>query len=388
MWRLLVRSQGTLETRFVDRRCASSLKYSRRRKFVDRARLAISSGNGGDGCVSFDRTKNRRVGKPNGGNGARGGDIVVEATASTRGITLTSSHFRAKSGGHGQRQGKAGKSAKDVVIQVPVGTVISQLDTHALSSRVQPSDWDKAVQLEDLTTIGQRVVIAKGGAGGRGNSLFASSTNRSPHMKEAGQLGATKRLQLELKLLADIGLVGFPNAGKSTLLGSISAATPKVASYPFTTLHPFVGHVRLSSDDAYTVVDLPGLIRGASENRGLGHAFLRHVERTRVILYVLDSSEPPEVVEENLRVLLDEVEAYSPGLSLAHSALLASKTDCAAEGSVTQVQMLAQELGVQSLEVSAIEGDVDDFRFQLHRLLEKMTPAPPVDVELIPSDME
>ena len=248
--------------------------------FVDEADIEVVAGDGGDGCLSFRREKHVPRGGPDGGDGGTGGSIFL--VASTHLSTLVSfrfhPQFQAKRGAHGQGANKTGRSGRDLKVEVPIGTVIYRVTD------------DGPVQLADLTSAGQRVCVGQGGRGGRGNARFATATNRAPRRTESGQPGESLQLHLRLKLLADVGLVGFPNAGKSTLISRISSAKPKIANYPFTTLTPNLGVVELSNDRSFVVADVPGLIKGAHDGHGLGDRFLGHLERTKVLVHVIDLS--------------------------------------------------------------------------------------------------
>jgi GTP-binding protein len=248
--------------------------------FVDEVDIHVAAGHGGRGAMSFRREKFVPRGGPNGGDGGAGGSVYLVASANLN--TLLNYRFQkefaAGRGGHGEGSNRTGKKGADIVLEVPVGTTV--YETHD----------GEAVQIADLTVDGERVMLAKGGLGGRGNAQFATSTNRAPRRAEPGLPGEEKALRLHLKLLADAGLVGFPNAGKSTLISRISAARPKIADYPFTTLTPNLGVVGLSNDRSFVVADVPGLIEGAHTGMGLGHRFLSHLERTRVLVHVVDVS--------------------------------------------------------------------------------------------------
>ncbi len=246
--------------------------------FVDEVEIRVQAGGGGNGCLAFRREKFVPRGGPDGGDGGRGGDIVLES--SERHNTLVHFRFnpehRAQRGGHGEGSNRHGKDGRDVVLRVPVGTAVYDAATGEL--------------LADFLHPGERRILANGGRGGRGNARFATSTNQAPRRVEPGEPGEERRLRLELKLLADVGLVGFPNAGKSTLISVISAARPKIANYPFTTLQPNLGVVAAGEDDSYVVADIPGLIAGAHTGAGLGIQFLRHIERTRLLVHLVDVS--------------------------------------------------------------------------------------------------
>ncbi|HEX2343949.1 MAG TPA: GTPase ObgE [Vicinamibacterales bacterium] len=248
--------------------------------FVDEVEIRVTAGSGGNGCLSFRREKFVPRGGPNGGNGGRGGSVSLVASPHLNTLVNFRFHpeFRADRGVHGEGSNRTGADGKDLALEVPVGTVVYEQTAEGLA------------KLADLTAIGQRVLVAQGGRGGRGNAAFTSSTNRAPRRTEPGAEGEDKQLRLRLKLVADVGLVGFPNAGKSTLISRISAARPKIADYPFTTLTPNLGVVGLSDDRSFVVADVPGLIEGAHVGHGLGYQFLSHLERTKVLVHVIDVS--------------------------------------------------------------------------------------------------
>jgi GTP-binding protein len=268
-------------------------------KFLDQAKVFIRSGDGGAGCVSFRREKFIEFGGPNGGDGGRGGDVVAECVDGLNTLIdyRYQQHFKAKTGGHGMGANRSGASASDVVLKVPVGT--------------QVFDEDNETLLADFTEVGQRTVLAKGGNGGFGNAHFKSSTNRAPRRANPGLPGQERTIWLRLKLIADAGLVGLPNAGKSTFLSVVSAAKPKIADYPFTTLHPQLGVVSVDTRE-FVLADIPGLIEGAHEGVGLGDRFLGHVERCRVLLHLVDGT--VEHAGEAYKTVRTELEAYGGGL--------------------------------------------------------------------------
>ena len=249
--------------------------------FVDEVDIHVQAGSGGGGCLSFRREKFVPRGGPDGGDGGSGGSVYIVATPTKNTLVDFRFHpeFKARRGQHGQGSNRTGQTSDDLEIGVPIGTLVFEKDP----------DGDLRL-LGDLAEEGQRILVAKGGRGGRGNARFVSSTNRAPRRTEPGEDGEEKLLRLQLKLIADVGLIGFPNAGKSTLISRISAARPKIADYPFTTLVPNLGVVRLSDDRSFVVADVPGLIEGAHEGHGLGHQFLKHVERTAVLVHVVDVS--------------------------------------------------------------------------------------------------
>ena len=288
--------------------------------FVDQVKIFVKAGGGGNGVRSFRREKHVPYGGPDGGDGGNGGDVILKA--STRLSTLLDlqfqQHYIAKPGGNGAGSNCHGRNASPVVIQVPVGTVAKDTDTDDL--------------IADLTEDGQEAIVAHAGHGGRGNARFATSVNHVPTKCEPGTPGVERWLMLELKLLADVGLVGFPNAGKSTLISVISAARPKIADYPFTTLEPNLGVVAVDLDHHFVVADIPGLIEGAHEGRGLGIQFLRHLERTSYLLHLIDISEgAAEEPVKALKTLRGELEQYNPVLAEKPYAVAATKLDAAGE---------------------------------------------------------
>ncbi|HLI15956.1 MAG TPA: GTPase ObgE [Acidimicrobiales bacterium] len=292
-----------------------------RAPFVDEAQVHVRGGDGGAGAVSFRREAHVARGGPDGGDGGRGGDVYLEASSALSSLLAFRDHphRRAASGAHGSGGRRHGRSGEDLVVYVPVGTVVRTLDGEVLA---------------DLAVPGDRLLAAAGGRGGRGNARFLSSRRRAPAFAEQGEPGEERWLDLELKLVADVALVGFPNAGKSTLVSRLSAARPKVAAYPFTTLEPHLGVVRVGGDEApveFVVADVPGLIEGASAGRGLGHRFLRHVERARVLLVLADlapSAERPPA--EQVAVLLEELARYRPALAERPRLVVGSRADLAA----------------------------------------------------------
>ena len=289
--------------------------------FIDHAKIFVRSGNGGNGGCSFRREKFVPHGGPDGGDGGNGGSVV--ATASTRVTTLLDlkyrRHYEAESGAPGQKANRHGRTGADVTITVPVGTVIRCTETNEL--------------LADLVTPEQRVIVAKGGKGGKGNARFATSTNRAPRTFEEGIPGEELHLDLELKLLADVGLVGFPNAGKSTLISTLSAARPEIADYPFTTLQPHLGVVPMGEYDSFVIADIPGLIQGAHRGKGLGHQFLKHIQRTRFLLYLIDVSDwTTDDPVNTLRVLQEELSAFDRTLGKRAFAVVGTKIDAQGNG--------------------------------------------------------
>jgi GTP-binding protein len=281
-------------------------------KFLDEAKVFIRSGDGGNGCVAFRREKFIEHGGPSGGNGGRGGDVVVEAVDGLNTLIdyRYSQHFKARPGVGGMGKDRHGAGGGDVVLKVPVGTQIF--------------DEDKETMIADLTKIGDRVVLAEGGNGGFGNAHFKSATNRAPRNANPGQPGDERWIWLRLKLIADAGLVGLPNAGKSTFLAAVSAAKPKIADYPFTTLNPQLGVVE-SDGREFVLADIPGLIEGAHEGSGLGDRFLGHIERCRVLLHLVDGT--GEHAGEDYKTVRAELEAYGQGLEDKHEIVALTKVD-------------------------------------------------------------
>ena len=323
--------------------------------FVDEVDIHVAAGHGGRGAMSFRREKFVPRGGPNGGDGGAGGSVYLVANANLN--TLLNYRFQkefsAGRGGHGEGSNRTGRNGSDIELQVPVGTVVYERQGTEL------------VQVADLTTDGERVLLAKGGIGGRGNAQFATSTNRAPRRAEPGLPGEEKALRFHLKLLADVGLVGFPNAGKSTLISRISAARPKIADYPFTTLAPNLGVVSLSDDRTFVVADVPGLIEGAHAGHGLGHRFLSHLERTRVLVHVVDvSSASGRDPVEDFTVIARELELF-PGrdasgerLSDKPMLLAANKVDALDEPDrLARLAAHARRLGIEVFPVSAATGE-------------------------------
>ncbi len=285
-------------------------------KFVDEVRIRVKAGNGGNGCVSFRRERFVPRGGPNGGDGGKGGDVILQADAqlSTLLDLTYPKQLLAQKGTHGKGKDQAGRNGEDLIIRVPVGTLVREDQEGEL--------------LQDLLFDGQRFVAARGGRGGRGNARFATATNRAPRRAEKGGSGEECWLRLELKLLADVGLVGYPNAGKSTLLSKISSARPKIADYPFTTLAPNLGVVIREEQRPFVVADIPGLIEGASRGAGLGLTFLRHVERTRLLIHLLDVSEgSSQNPLKDFQTLNHELNAYHPSLREKNQIIALNKID-------------------------------------------------------------
>jgi GTP-binding protein len=316
--------------------------------FLDEALITVKSGDGGSGCISFRRARFIPKGGPDGGDGGRGGDVILRATGRLNSLIEFRYRriFRARNGQPGRGRNQSGKDGEDVNIEVPPGTVVQDVESGEI--------------LADLVRDDQSVVLSKGGRGGRGNQHFATSTNRAPRKAQPGLPGEEKRLKLTLKYLADIGLIGLPNAGKSTLLSCMTAARPKIAEYPFTTLVPNLGVIALDEEKSLTVADIPGLIERASQGRGLGHGFLKHIERTRLLLHVIDITYVPErgLLEDFERVKR-ELDAYSPHLAQKPQIVLINKVDLYSPGQrdMEKVKKVLQEQGYRAFAVSALTGE-------------------------------
>jgi GTP-binding protein len=287
--------------------------------FVDEVDIHVLAGSGGSGCLSFRREKFVPRGGPDGGDGGSGGSVFIVATPTKNTLVDFRFHpeFKARRGQHGQGSNRTGQTADDLEIGVPIGTLVYEKNP----------EGDLNL-LGDLAEEGQRLLVAKGGRGGRGNARFVSSTNRAPRRTEPGGEGEQKLLRLQLKLIADVGLIGFPNAGKSTLISRISAARPKIADYPFTTLVPNLGVVTLGDDRSFVVADVPGLIKGAHEGHGIGHQFLRHIERTKVLVHLVDvSGASGREPVDDFDTILDELQRFSPAVAAKPQIVVANKMD-------------------------------------------------------------
>jgi GTP-binding protein len=342
--------------------------------FIDEAVIEVEAGRGGDGCVSFRREKHVPRGGPDGGDGGNGGSIML--VADTHLSTLLDFHYKrrykAGSGGHGSGSNRKGRNGKSITLHVPVGTLVYDADTGDL--------------LADLSRPGMRFVAARGGKGGRGNAHFATPTRQTPRFAEKGLPGERRTLRLELKLLADVGIVGMPNAGKSTLISRISAAKPKIADYPFTTLVPNLGVVRYQ-DQSFVVADIPGLIEGAHAGVGLGHQFLRHVERARLLLYLLDVSPfataPPLEAFETLQ---RELELYNPDLARKPALVALNKIDALAPDereSIDTVRRAIEAQGYEVFPISAYTGE--GLEALLARLAQRVAELPPPEPLIEPA---
>ncbi|MBS3733899.1 MAG: GTPase ObgE [Phycisphaerae bacterium] len=310
--------------------------------FVDEAQIVAIAGNGGNGCVAFRREKFIPRGGPNGGDGGNGGSVFVVADEAYTTLQHLAGkhHWRAQRGGHGEGSNRHGRNGQDVHVRVPPGTVIRDAITK--------------VTLKDLAEPGASVCLARGGRGGRGNTFFKSATNQAPRNAEPGEPGEQRTCDLELKLVADAGLVGKPNAGKSTLLSRLSAARPKVAAYPFTTLAPCLGIVELVDFRRFVLADIPGLIAGAHEGAGLGDEFLRHIERTRLLVHVVDMCPPDGDPVAAYRTIRDELAGYSPVLTEREELVVANKMDLT--GSDAALDRLRHDVGADVIAISAVTG--------------------------------
>jgi len=312
-------------------------------QFLDQAKVCVRSGDGGNGAVGFRREKYIEFGGPDGGDGGKGGDVIVECVANLNTLLdyRYQQHFKAKKGGHGKGQNRTGAKGADVVLKVPPGTQIIDDNGETL--------------IADLTEPGERIVLLKGGNGGFGNTHFKSSTNQAPRHANPGQQGEEMHIWLRLKLIADAGIIGLPNAGKSTFLAAVSAAKPKIADYPFTTLHPNLGVVRIDTTD-FVLADIPGLIEGAHEGAGIGDRFLGHVERTAVLLHLVDAT--LEDVAEAYEIVRGEVEAYGGGLSDKPEIVALSKADAVPKDEIKKkMRALKKAADSAPLAVSAASGE-------------------------------
>jgi len=314
--------------------------------FIDRVKIQVKAGHGGAGCVSFRREAYVPKGGPDGGNGGKGADVVLLADKQLGTLIdlKYQQHYYAEKGQQGSGKQSSGSDGKTTVIRVPVGTIVSDVETRTV--------------IVDMDTDGQEYVVAWGGRGGKGNAFFKTSTNQAPRHAQPGEEGEEQWLYLELKLLADVGLVGFPNAGKSTLISSISAAKPKIADYPFTTLSPVLGVVKPEGRRSFVVADIPGLIENAHKGAGLGFEFLRHVERTSILLHLVDvSGMVPGDPVENFRKINKELELYSEALMKKYMAVAATKVDAADVAQLDELAGFCRENDYRFFPVSAVTGE-------------------------------
>ena len=314
--------------------------------FIDEAKITVKAGGGGHGCIAFRREKYVPRGGPSGGDGGHGGNVYLVADIHENTLLkFRYDHtFRAERGRHGEGSNRHGRNGGDLKIKIPVGTVVHDAET--------------GETLHDFTQPNERVLIARGGRGGHGNAHFASSVNRAPHKAQDGAPGEDKTLRLELKLLADVGLVGYPNAGKSTLISRISAARPKIADYPFTTLEPQLGVVSLDGDKTFVVADIPGLIEGAHHGHGLGIQFLRHIERTRLLLHLVDVSgaNDRDPVDE-FQAIDSELAEYNPDMAKKPKIVVATKMDAADLKKVEKLQRWSRRKKLEMVKISSVTGE-------------------------------
>lgn len=340
--------------------------------FFDKAKIYVKGGDGGNGCVAMRREKYVPEGGPWGGDGGRGGDVIFRADEGLRTLVdfRYKRHYKADRGRHGEGKNMHGASGGDLVVRVPAGTLIRDDDTDEI--------------IADLVKNGQEVVVASGGRGGRGNAHFATFNNKAPKMAEKGEPGQERWLNMELKLLADVGLVGFPNAGKSTLISQVSAAKPKIANYPFTTITPNLGVVRVDEGRSFVMADIPGLIEGAHEGTGLGHDFLRHVERTRLLIHVLDTagSEGRDPVDD-FQVMKRELSLYNPVLGDMPQVIAANKMDLDDSGKNLPRLIESYSSDYEIFPVSAATGEgLDKLIYRVAELVEKIPVKEPEAVPI------
>lgn len=342
-------------------------------QFIDKAKIKISSGKGGNGVVAWRREKFVDKGGPAGGDGGKGGSVylIADEGLSTLLDFTYRSIFKADNGENGFKKSMHGKSAKDLYLKVPVGTIVKDLKTDSI--------------IADLTHNKQTVLVAKGGRGGRGNTHFCTPQNRAPQYCEPGEPGIERNLQLELKLIADVGLLGLPNAGKSTFISRMSSAKPKIADYPFTTIIPNLGVVRKSTGDGYVIADIPGLIEGASEGVGLGHDFLRHVERCRFLLHIVDGTEEDPI--NNYKIINKELEKYSEKLAKLFQIVAINKIDAIEPERLAELKQAFQKLGVEVFCISAVTGEnLDSLKHELENKVNTIE-KPTTDV-IVEEDLE
>jgi GTPase len=337
--------------------------------FIDEAKIRVKAGDGGNGCVAFRREKFVPRGGPSGGDGGKGGDVIMES--SERHNTLV--HFRfnpeykAQRGRHGEGSNKTGKEGEDVLLKVPVGTILY--------------DDESGERIHDFSQPDEQIIVARGGRGGRGNAQFATSTHQAPREHEDGRPGEERVFRLELKLLADVGLVGYPNVGKSTLISRISAARPKIADYPFTTLQPNLGVVVVGQppdERSFVVADIPGLIEGAHTGAGLGTQFLRHIERTRLLVHLVDVSDAsgrPDPVKD-VEVINGELASFGAHLENKPTIMVASKMDVANKDKLAKLKRYCKKNGFPLFEISAVTGQgVDELKYAMAERVEEIREA-------------
>lgn len=329
-------------------------------KFIDEVFITVQSGNGGRGCVSFRREKFIPKGGPDGGDGGKGGDVILRSTSRRRTLYpfRFKRQFKAQNGAHGQGSQKTGKNGGDLSIEVPPGTLVINAETNEL--------------LKDFVQPGESVIVAKGGRGGLGNTRFKTSTHRTPRFAQPGEPGQYLKLKLELKLLADVGLIGLPNAGKSTLISVISSATPKIADYPFTTLTPILGVVQPDQAESFVVADIPGLIEGAHKGAGLGTRFLRHIERTHILVHLIDAAAiDPQKPLTSYATINAELAQYNPLLTEKPQIVVLNKMDIpGSEQSAEAFQAAINDQPVLKISAAARQG-IEQLKLKLVELLDK-----------------
>ncbi|QIB26657.1 GTPase ObgE [Caloranaerobacter azorensis] len=340
--------------------------------FVDVAKIFVKGGNGGHGAVAFRREKYEPSGGPAGGDGGDGGNVILEVDEGIRTLMdfRYKRHYKAENGENGKSKKQYGKKGKDLILKVPPGTIVKDTET--------------GIVIADLTKKGERFIVAKGGRGGRGNAKFATSTRQAPRFAEAGEKGEERWITLELKLLADVGLVGFPNVGKSTLLSTLTDAKPKIANYHFTTLTPNLGVVRISYDSSFVIADIPGLIEGAHMGVGLGHEFLRHVERTRLLVHLIDASglEGRDPIDDFYKIN-EELKKYSPKLADKPQIVVANKMDLPqARENFPRIKQEMDRLGFELIPISAATSEgLNELKYAIwNKLKEIGEPEPIVEV--------
>jgi len=334
--------------------------------FIDEAKIRVKAGDGGNGCVAFRREKYVPRGGPSGGDGGKGGDVIMES--SERHNTLV--HFRfnpeykAERGRHGEGSNRTGREGEGIVLKVPVGTIVY--------------DDVTGEKIHDFSSADDRIIIARGGRGGRGNAQFATSTHQAPREHELGREGEDRTFRLELKLLADVGLVGYPNVGKSTLISRISAARPKIADYPFTTLEPNLGVVAVGEareEKSFVVADIPGLIQGAHTGAGLGTQFLRHIERTRLLVHLVDVSDTsgrPDPAKD-VDVIVEELESFGAGLEQKPMIMVASKIDVANKEKLAKLKRCCKKKNLELFAISAVTGKgIEDLKYAIADKVEEI----------------
>jgi len=328
--------------------------------FIDEAKFFVKGGDGGNGCVSFRREKFVPKGGPDGGDGGDGGDVIIKTSKRLSSLIdfRYRSHFIAEKGTHGQGKKKHGRNGADRIISVPIGSLIKDAETDEV--------------IADLVEDGQIIIVAKGGDGGRGNTHFASSRNRTPRVAGRGRPSVERWLRIELKLLADVGLVGLPNAGKSTLLSSLSAAQPKIASYPFTTLEPHLGVMQLDHHAPHVIADIPGLIEGAHKGAGLGHKFLKHIERTKILLHIIDASKTIDEIVEDHQTIEEELSRFNETLLSRRKFILLNKIDLLEDKSqFEKLVKIFNNKDISVLAISALTGSgIDALKKHLAETLE------------------